>query len=73
MGVDPAWIIASNELSIMNSLKMKLSVIFGVVQMTLGVLLKGFNNVYYGQGVDFVHEFLPQIIFMLCTFGYFMN
>ncbi len=68
-GVDPVWIVSSNELSIMNSLKMKLAVIFGVVQMTVGVLLKGFNNVYFGDGIDFFHEFLPQLIFMICTFG----
>jgi len=69
IGVDPAWLIASNELSTMNSLKMKLAVIFGVVQMTFGVLLKGFNNIYYGHLIDFFHEFIPQLIFMLCTFG----
>lgn len=69
VGVDPVWIISSNELSTMNSLKMKLAVIFGVLQMIMGVLLKGCNNLYFRQSIDFIHEFLPQIIFMICTFG----
>ena len=29
-GIDPAWYVATNELQFMNSLKMKLSVIYGV-------------------------------------------
>jgi V-type H+-transporting ATPase subunit a len=31
VGVDPIWYMAKNELTYMNSLKMKLSVIFGVL------------------------------------------
>lgn len=43
MGVDPAWYMAHNELTYFNSLKMKVAVILGVAQMTLGVILKGLN------------------------------
>lgn len=70
MGVDPVWFVSSNELSQMNSLKMKLSVIFGVIQMTIGVLLKGVNNINFRQPIDFFFEFIPQILFMVCTFGW---
>ena len=31
IGIDPAWYLAKNELAYMNSLKMKLSVILGVL------------------------------------------
>lgn len=31
IGVDPSWYLGKNELTYMNSLKMKLSVIFGVL------------------------------------------
>merc|ERR1740121_1467840 len=39
-GVDPAWHGAQNELVFMNSMKMNMSVILGVTQMTLGLLLR---------------------------------
>ena len=35
-GLDPIWGLASNEISFVNSLKMKLGVILGVAHMTLG-------------------------------------
>jgi len=34
-GVDPAWKGAKNELTFYNSLKMKMSVVFGVAQVSL--------------------------------------
>lgn len=47
LGLDPKWYIAKNELSFMNSLKMKLAVIVGVIQMGWGVCLKGLNAIYH--------------------------
>ena len=49
---------------------MKLAVIIGVAHMSLGVLMKGFNALYYGSGVDFLFEFLPQFIMLIALFGY---
>jgi len=54
----------------MNSIKMKIAVIFGVWQMSLGIILRGCNNAYHRQWVDFFFEFVPQIIILLCLFGY---
>lgn len=69
-GLDPKWYSASNELAFMNSLKMKVSVIFGVLQMLGGIFLKGLNSLYFNSYLDFFLEFIPQIIFMSLIFGY---
>lgn len=49
-GLDPVWMNSSNELTFINSLKMKFSVIIGVFQMTLGIVLKGVNSIYEKYG-----------------------
>ena len=69
-GVDPKWMGATNELSFINSLKMKLSVIIGVLHMTFGIILKGCNAIYFKRYTEFIFSFIPQIIFMLGLFGY---
>jgi len=60
-GIDPAWFMSSNVLTFTNSLKMKIAVILGVFQMTLGILMRGLNNLYFKeQGtLSFVFEFIP--------------
>ena len=54
----------------MNSMKMKMSVIFGVAHMALGVFQKAFNAIHFRKREDFLHEFIPQIIMLLSLFGY---
>jgi len=68
--VDPAWNGADNMIIFYNSLKMKMSVIFGVSQMILGIILSLFNAIHFGHTVDVFCEFIPQILFMLSLFGY---
>lgn len=46
-GVDPVWYRAENELMFMNSLKMKLAVIIGVIHMVFGIVLKGINTLHF--------------------------
>jgi len=45
-GFDPAWGLTSNDLTTTNGIKMKLSVIFAIFHMTIGVLIKGTNLLY---------------------------
>jgi V-type H+-transporting ATPase subunit a len=68
-GFDPKWYVGHNELAYFNSFKMKLAVILGVMQMSLGVCMKGLNAVYHRSKLDFLFEFVPQIIFLLGLFG----
>lgn len=69
-GLDWKWYSAHNELNYFNSMKMKMAVIIGVSQMSLGILMKGFNAVYFRNMLDFVGEFVPQMIMMLALFGW---
>jgi len=47
-----------------------MSVILGVIQMSVGIFFKLANGVHYGHQLDIWFEFLPQIVFLLATFGY---
>jgi V-type H+-transporting ATPase subunit a len=41
----------------------------GVSQMVLGIILKGVNSLNFNLKLDFIFEFIPQLIFMLSLFG----
>jgi len=69
-GLDPMWHVSANELLFFNSFKMKLSVIFGIIQMFAGTCLKGLNAVYFGEKLDFFFEFLPMVAFSSSLFVY---
>lgn len=49
---------------------MKTAIIIGVIHMTVGILMKGVNSVYFGKWSKFFFVFLPELLFFLCTFGY---
>eukprot|EP01103_Thecamoeba_quadrilineata_P014506 TRINITY_DN4341_c0_g2_i1.p1 TRINITY_DN4341_c0_g2~~TRINITY_DN4341_c0_g2_i1.p1 ORF type:complete len:843 (-),score=156.46 TRINITY_DN4341_c0_g2_i1:67-2544(-) len=69
-GADPTWAGSENSLMYFNSLKMKLSVIMGVVQMTLGIFLSLLNAIHFRKPYNILFEFIPQMIFLMSTFGY---
>lgn len=69
-GLDPKWYSADNELTFINSMKMKLSVILGVAHMAFGIILKGFNCIFERKWVDFIFVFIPEIVLLLILFGY---
>jgi V-type H+-transporting ATPase subunit a len=70
LGIDPTWHLGSNELAYLNSLKMKISVILGVLQMGMGVFMKALNAIYRKNSVDFLFEFVPQIVLLFSLFGF---
>ena len=69
-GVDPAWKGAKNELLYYNSLKMKMSVILGVLQMTLGIFMHLLNAIHFKRWYNIWFEFFPQLLFLMSIFGY---
>ncbi|XP_048875565.1 V-type proton ATPase 116 kDa subunit a 2 [Brienomyrus brachyistius] len=70
VGIDPIWNLASNRLTFLNSYKMKMSIILGVCHMTFGVILGVFNHIYFRRKFCLFLVFLPELLFLLCLFGY---
>ena len=73
IGLDPSWIGTQNELTFTNSLKMKLSIIVGVIHMLLGIAIKGVNFYNSKKYNAFIFEFIPQFLFMFILFGYLIG
>jgi len=70
MGVDPIWYQTSAEVSFINSLKMKMSIVIGVIHMSWGIIMRAINNIHFGDWLSLIFEFFPYIMFFMCTFGY---
>ncbi|KAH1219039.1 V-type proton ATPase subunit a1 [Glycine soja] len=69
-GVDPSWRGSRSELPFLNSLKMKMSILFGVAHMNLGIVLSYFNAHFFRNSLDIRYQFVPQMIFLNSLFGY---
>ncbi|KAL6524733.1 V-type proton ATPase subunit a2 [Orobanche minor] len=69
-GVDPKWRGTRSELPFLNSLKMKMSILFGVAQMDLGLILSYFNAKFFQNDLNVWYQFIPQMIFLNSLFGY---
>ncbi|XP_014220372.1 V-type proton ATPase 116 kDa subunit a-like isoform X1 [Trichogramma pretiosum] len=73
VGMDPVWMLASNKIVHLNSYKMKLSIIFGVVHMIFGVSMSVVNIVHFKKYSSLFFEFLPQLLFLLVLFAYLVS
>lgn len=51
-GADPAWHGSRSELPFLNSLKMKMSILLGVAQMNLGIILSFFNGLFFKNSIN---------------------
>jgi len=69
-GVDPVWQIATNKIVFLNSFKMKISIIIGVIHMIFGLLVSFWNNKFFSKALNITCEFIPQMLFLCCMFGY---
>ena len=49
---------------------MKISVIIAIIHMSVGVVLKLSNALFFRRSLEIVFEFIPQILFLGLLFGY---
>lgn len=70
MGVDPVWGLATAKLNFTNGIKMKLSVIMGIIHMTIGIIMKGTNACFKKDVPTLVFEVITGLIMLLGLFGW---
>jgi len=69
-GIDPTWHGKTNQISETNSIKMKMSVLYGVAQMSFGLYLCLLNHIEYGDWISLIFEWIPQLMFLSSFFMY---
>jgi len=69
-GLDPIWHGTKTELPYLNSMKMKMSILIGVAQMNMGIVMSLFNNQFFHDKLSTICEFIPQMLFLNGLFGY---
>ncbi|KAJ8563541.1 hypothetical protein K7X08_031993 [Anisodus acutangulus] len=71
-GVDPSWRGSRSELPFLNSMKMKMSILLGVTQMNLGIIISYFNARFFSNSLNIKYQFVPQIIFSTASLDTFL-
>ncbi|PAA75569.1 hypothetical protein BOX15_Mlig018962g4, partial [Macrostomum lignano] len=69
-GLDPIWQVSVNKITFSNTIKMKASVVLGVIHMVFGVCVGLTNHLYRRDFLSVIGEFVPQLLFMMAMFGY---
>lgn len=69
-GMDPIWSLTSNRLNFSNGVKMKVAVIMAVLHMSLGIIQKGTNALYFGRHLDFWTEVVSGLCIFYGLFGW---
>ncbi|OHS99532.1 vacuolar proton translocating ATPase [Tritrichomonas foetus] len=69
-GIDPCWYFKDNELIFLNSYKMKLSVVIGMIQMIFGMILQLVNHIKRKDVYEIIVKWLPEMLYLVPFFGY---
>jgi V-type H+-transporting ATPase subunit a len=70
VGIDPVWGLSKDRLTFTNNIKMKLSVIVGIIHMLSGIIIKGTNAVYFGEMATLFCEVITGFIILFGLFGW---
>ena len=63
------WSVAENHLTLTNNIKMKLSLIFGVLHMTFGIICKGSNLIVKKMWLEFFTEVVGGFLLLWFLMG----
>lgn len=69
-GVDPTWLFKENELIFTNSMKMKLSIVMGMIQMVFGLFLSLINHLKHKKWAEIITVWIPEFMYLVPFFGY---
>jgi len=69
-GIDPTWHGKTNQIEETNSIKMKMSVLYGVTQMSFGLYLCLLNHIQFKDWISLIFEWIPQLMFLASFFMY---
>jgi vacuolar-type H+-ATPase subunit I/STV1 len=68
--MDPGLGISGGALDIGNRIKMKTAIFYALFQMTLGLILSGFNNLHKKDCLSFFTESIMAILILWGLIGY---
>ncbi|RTG81802.1 V-type H+-transporting ATPase subunit a [Schistosoma bovis] len=66
-GLDPVWQLSGNKIMLTNSIKMKMSVVLGVLHMLLGISLGAFNYRYLFCLIQKAVQSILMVIAVICV------
>ena len=69
-GIDSTWLFKDNELIFLNSYKMKLSIVIGMIQMIFGMFLQLINHIHRNDIKTILIKWIPQMLYLVPFFGY---
>ena len=73
LGMDPAWLLATNKITFLNTFKMKFAIIVAISHMFFGLCLSMWNKILKRTLSDIILEVIPQMVFLLSLFGYLVS
>ncbi|KAG6457957.1 hypothetical protein O3G_MSEX010593 [Manduca sexta] len=65
-GIDPVISLSKNKIMILNSIKMKLAIIIGIIHMIFGTTLSLFNHIFFKRYYLITLRFIPEILMLMC-------
>ena len=69
-GFDPAWWLTTNQLVFTNSVKMKMAIIMATFHMSMGIICKGLNAIYFRKWLSLFFEVFTGLMIFWGLIGF---